>query len=456
RRAATSSGRSLERRSGSGPPRPIRRAGRRGSAGRSGRSVPSRGSRRSPATVLGVRPASGRCRRSRCSPSGPRWSGSAGGRISGGIRSAPGCARRPVAFAGPSPRCRTSPIRGGRSGGRSRRPSRIATARRWSGFRDRPCGNTCCATVAIRPRSIGSWAGWSGRSGPGTPREARRRRRSWPALSRRRLRPPIASEDAVGRRRAVSALVLGILLVGTAAASPAGTRRDAERAFRDGVRFYEEERFADAWTCWRRVIDEGYLSSSLLLNLGNAAYRLGELGWAVYYYEYARRLDPADPDVASNLLLARSEAVGADASPGGSPVLRWFDSLQERITPAGATRLAAAGFWLLCLLWALHWLVPGGRTLRTAAWIGVGLFCVGLLVAGVKGIQQSIRPEAIAVAPIAARSEPDESASVELRLPAGSPVDLDRRAPGWREIVVSTSVRGWVPEEAVAAFGAPR
>ncbi len=248
-------------------------------------------------------------------------------------------------------------------------------------------------------------------------------------------------------------VALTLLAIGL---SHAGSRETAVTAFREGVRLYEEERFPQALSAWRRVLQEGYGSAELFLNLGNAAYKSAELGWAVYYYELARRRSPRDPDIQTNLALARRNALGAEIETERSALLDPIVRMQNWWTVPGAVKTALCLLWVACGIVAIHWLTGWDRLRRFSRGLAISLSLLAVLLMGAKLLQNSLSPDALAVQPIAARSEPDPQATVELRLPQGSPINLGRSAPGWREIVVSASLRGWVPVEEVGEFGKPR
>lgn len=248
-----------------------------------------------------------------------------------------------------------------------------------------------------------------------------------------------------------------VLLSSVTLHGPAGAaseRDDAQQSFAMGVRLYEEGNYIDAIEAWRGALEKGYGSTELFVNLGNATYRAGELGWAIYYFEQARRLAPADPDVASNLALVRREALGREAR-GGSALLDRIAALQNRWTSAGIVWVVVVICWIAVALILISWQPIGAHRASYLRWGAVALITVSGLLVGVKAFQMSMAPDALAVRPISARSEPSEAATVEFRLPVGSPVGLGREAPGWREIVVSASLRGWVEEEALALFSSP-
>jgi len=268
------------------------------------------------------------------------------------------------------------------------------------------------------------------------------RGRGRPAGGGRRLRPLLAA-------------TLLLALSGWTG-SGAASRGEADRLFREAAKQYEEQRFAQSLETYRGVLAAGYASPELLLNLGNASYRAGEPGWAVYYYELARRRSPSDPDIASNIRLAQRAALGAEPVMEGSALLDLLGRAQNRLTARQTVWVGAGLLWIAMTLLAVswHWTPVGRRRLLPAAALIAA--SLGALLLATKIAQVSFAPDALVVEAASARAEPSDDATVEFRLPAGSPVQLARRAPGWQEVVLSKSLRGWVRYEEVADFARPR
>jgi hypothetical protein len=255
------------------------------------------------------------------------------------------------------------------------------------------------------------------------------------------------------RRMLFLALMLVFPLAGRVEGGPRST---ATAAFTEGNRAYQAGNPAEALRSYRQVLSTGYASADLYLNLGNAAYKLGELGWAVYYFEQARRRDPRDPDIRSNLTLARGEALGADQLTSSSALLDFLVSVEDRIRLPDAVRLGAGLLWVAVGLLLYAWRRGAGPRSRRLRWWALGTAVAATLLISVKAGQASLAPQAMIVKASAAHTEPRDDSTVEFRLPAGSPVSLGRQRESWTEVVVSASLRGWVPAEVVARFDAPR
>lgn len=254
-------------------------------------------------------------------------------------------------------------------------------------------------------------------------------------------------------RRFIVALALLTCMVGGAWA---GSRSVATTAFATGNRAYQAGSYAESLRSYREALAAGYTSADLFMNLGNASYRIGELGWSVYYFEQARRRAPRDPDIRSNLNLARSEALGAEQVPSTSALLDVLVALEDRIGPATAAWFSMVMLWVADAMLLYGWRAGAGARARRLRWWALGLAVTAAVIVSVKAGQASLAPQAMIVQASAAHTEPADDATVEFRLPAGSPVSLGRENTGWREVIVSASLRGWVPSDAVARFDTPR
>ncbi|NCB98239.1 MAG: tetratricopeptide repeat protein, partial [Bacteroidia bacterium] len=68
---------------------------------------------------------------------------------------------------------------------------------------------------------------------------------------------------------------------------------------------YSQANYQAALEGFLKIEKSGYVSSALFYNIGNAYFKMKEVGKSILYYERALKLDPADKDVINNLQLAR-------------------------------------------------------------------------------------------------------------------------------------------------------
>ncbi len=69
---------------------------------------------------------------------------------------------------------------------------------------------------------------------------------------------------------------------------------------------YNNENYNDAILEYQRILSSGEHSAAVYFNLGNAYYKLNQIGQSIYYYEKALQLEPENDDVLTNLAFAKN------------------------------------------------------------------------------------------------------------------------------------------------------
>lgn len=222
-----------------------------------------------------------------------------------------------------------------------------------------------------------------------------------------------------------------------------------EELVAEGNRLYQEGDFAGAAARYEAVLETGLESAVLHYNLGNAHYRMGDIGLSVLGYERALRLDPRHDDARANLALVNRQ-------------------LRDRIEPLPRFWLLVALEWwrdllprpVLALLLALCYLVTGtavvlrvlgrgarGRGLfaRTAWSAGAATLLLGTTLL-VRETGLGSPTEAIVVAKeVRVLNAPSEESGLTLfALHEGTKVRIDDRAGEWAEIVLADGKVGWL------------
>ncbi len=246
-------------------------------------------------------------------------------------------------------------------------------------------------------------------------------------------------------RAAALALLVLVALPRVAAADPP-SYAEANQAYLVGD-------WQSAARQYEALARAGVVNPDLYYNLGNAYFRMGRLGPAVYQYERALRLDPGAGDAAHNLGLARRTiAERWQDKVGGAD----GDSLWVRLAtwlPPGPLSVAflVADILFFAGLIALRLLEAGRR--RTLVKGFAGLSGIAVLAAATLlclRIRYAHTPMGIVVADEVGMHEGRDADSRQRSvIHAGMRVRITGRDQDWLRVELSNDTEGWVPADTI-------
>jgi tetratricopeptide (TPR) repeat protein len=138
-------------------------------------------------------------------------------------------------------------------------------------------------------------------------------------------------------------LVVWLGLAGSAQATPA-------ELFARAGQEYDAGDYARAALLYDSLRREGFGNAAVYFNLGNAYFRAGDVGRAIWAYRTAGHLAPRDPDIEANLTVARLSA--RDRIEAVTP------GFTKQVWRAASGLLSLReGSRLVSLLWVALWFV---------------------------------------------------------------------------------------------------
>ena len=267
-------------------------------------------------------------------------------------------------------------------------------------------------------------------------------------------------------RRPHYAILAALFVATSAVAAPLSTER-ARAILRDALDAYDsgmaavrtdptvaQTHFRAAAGGFQALLDAGLGNAALHYNLGNAYWRLDDVGHAVYHYRLAQRIAPSDARVQANLDYVRQRVtphiVPSDTARIWRQLLFWHYDTAVTTRLWAAAGLGVLGWGLLTLRW--RW--------RHPALLAVGLLAAaGGLAAGASATWQfydtAHRPAAVILqgTPMLRRGggEGYEAARTE---PLGPGVELRvlSQRGDWTEVVLLDSETGWLPTTTLAVL----
>jgi tetratricopeptide (TPR) repeat protein len=253
--------------------------------------------------------------------------------------------------------------------------------------------------------------------------------------------------------RATRAAATAVVLWGATGFGPPSLWAQDE-IFQQGNQLYQSGDYAAAVEAYEAILASGFESHELHYNLGNAYFKVGDLGRAILSWERALELEPGDVDTLANLELANRITVD-EIEPLPRfwllSVLSWWVDL----LPRSLLIVGVGGGWMALAAGIVTRIL--GRTdarRRGATWVAsAGALVVLLLGTNLFVRELEIgRPEraVILVEAVPVRSAPTEDDNLTLfEVHEGTRVRVDQRTGQWAEVVLADGKVGWVPEDAM-------
>lgn len=220
-----------------------------------------------------------------------------------------------------------------------------------------------------------------------------------------------------------------------------------EEIFYQANQDYREGNFQEAVEAYRQLIRTGHDAPHIHYNLGNAWFRMNQLGRAILAYERAKIDMPRDADLNFNLAHARDQVV--DAIPPSKGVFSMAFFWLPTVSQSELFRCFAILNLLLCaalLIRLFHrseWLFYG-LLLVLCLWLVTGL-SLGMKWARVHDDHRAV----ILQKEVEVLAGPHKGDTLLFKLHEGAIVEQERSEGKWRLIRLPDKKRGWLPEAAL-------
>lgn len=221
--------------------------------------------------------------------------------------------------------------------------------------------------------------------------------------------------------------------------------------FNLGNRYYDAEQFTQAANLYERLSQQ-VEHEDLYLNLGNAYFRMGEVGHAVWAYEKGYVLSPRDRDINYNLNFIRSQVRDRIQPPDDFFVIAFYGAIIEKLT---ILDLLIMGGLFFTGLGGLYLLRVNGSVSEKIRTVLNTILLVSVLATGWIMLDKywdvSDKQEGVVIASaVDVRSAPiARGENVVFRIHEGTKVDITTTQPGWFEVILLDGKKGWIQSEEV-------
>jgi len=218
--------------------------------------------------------------------------------------------------------------------------------------------------------------------------------------------------------------------------------------FLQANKLYEEAKYSQAAAKYEDLIHAGHVSPAIYFNAGNAWFKTGQIGRAIYNYRRAEQLAPRDPDIRANLEIARSKAGISNAALPGSRWTRWVG----RLTLNEWTGAAAAAVAVFFIVLTARQLSPAfGKSSGGLAWLWAAASVWLLICLGLSIDQKLLEKTSIVLEPEAVvRRGPLEESQSAFTAHDGAEMVVLGRDGDWLQVSDAAHHIGWLRQKDVA------
>ncbi len=214
--------------------------------------------------------------------------------------------------------------------------------------------------------------------------------------------------------------------------------------------FYQEQQYDQAVITYQKILSQGFESSSLYYNLGNAYFKIGKIGYAILNYERGLKLSPGDEDLRYNLKIANTRTVDKITELPKLFIVQWWELLITSFTFTGLSIITLLIFWIFLLGIALFILSRRASIQRIS--LMVSSVSLAVLILSVVILISRYNHEAITDYGIlteevySVKVAPDYKSNDLFVIHEGIKFVVDDLVNEWYKIRLADGKVGWIPE----------
>jgi len=224
-------------------------------------------------------------------------------------------------------------------------------------------------------------------------------------------------------------------------------QNNATKMFEEGNSLYNNKQYDQAIEKYKEILSGGAESAALYYNMGNSYYKIGKIGYAILYFERAKRLAPKDKEILNNLYFLQKKVKNLGTLPS-LPLYNAIENVENTFSINILTILCYIFFVLL--LGSLSFYIFASKILfrKISFFLGFGiLICLimasSLLVLKYRDLYFS--ESAIVITNSAQiKYSPDMESRELFSVFEGERVEIEDQVAGWAKVKALNGKNGWI------------
>ncbi len=223
---------------------------------------------------------------------------------------------------------------------------------------------------------------------------------------------------------------------------------DNKIAFDSANACYAKGDYEKAIKQYESILNNNFSSAELYYNLGNAYYKTNNIGFAILNYERAKKLNPLEDDLLTNLKLANQKTEDKIEAAPKLFLTEWKSGIIDIFSEKGWSSLCIICFTVSLLLISVYFLTFNNRSKKLGFFGGCIFFIITIIlffIAQQKNEQTINSVEAIITAPTATvTGSPNEKGTKLFILHEGTKAVITQDQGIWTEIKIANGNVGWI------------
>jgi tetratricopeptide (TPR) repeat protein len=223
-----------------------------------------------------------------------------------------------------------------------------------------------------------------------------------------------------------------------------------EKLFSEANTFYKESKFERALGVYLAIEEQGYESSDLYYNVGNCYYKLDKVAPAIYYYEKALKLDPANEDAASNLAFAKRMTIDVIEELPKTFLQRFSANVIQKFTFDTWALMGVSASFLAVIFFLLYYFSYSSR--KKLLYFNTAILAFFMMLVTVYfafdnyDTVQKNRAAIIFSPKVEIKDAPTLSSGKAFELHEGTKVIILDELDNWKKIKIADGKVGWIDE----------
>jgi hypothetical protein len=227
---------------------------------------------------------------------------------------------------------------------------------------------------------------------------------------------------------------------------------DIYKLFNEANDLFISKKYKKSIELYEKIIDNGQENSTVFYNLGNAYYRLGNIGHAIWAYRHANKFSPRDKDIIHNLKMAEAKKIDRINSPPLFILHDIYRKIKSSMTMFELILVGGILFFIFSLLW-IKQIFSGKKNVLSKGIFQILLtfiIIVHIVMLDIAFERKRISNKAIVIEKSDTQSGPFLGDNkVLFKINEGSVVEILDEKNNWSEIILIDGKKGWVLSNAL-------